>query len=559
MPISTLREKDFLGRSEELSDLYRWSLDVERGIARRIFLAGARGIGKTELLSQLYNRLFWTQDRVAPFYYSANNAILCAADFSKDYFTQFLCQRLAFEKKEQSLLSLDGLSIKGLSSLAQERNAAWANTLLERFIHCSGEPIEALRIALGAPHQSALATGKPVVLMVDEFHKLKGLRRDMDARHELVSLFEEPLSSLRTAWVITGSVTELQEMAIAASLTRFNLFPLNASDAASLLSSLLGRHGIERETPPPGFHQRLGGNPLYFKHVAAAASSTQGPDGLDFWSVYVREVMEGGIHGFWSAHLKQHFPTLDARRRALEILNIVYHAHAGGPLTRPRIAADALHGAEKEKDILDALQRADFLSGEFGTFSAPEDRVLRDVVNALTLREIQGKSLQEVEQELIESLLAPEKKFVSFEMILPAMKDTELVAAQCLEQIGKNLRLSQEVIGQLQMALIEACINAMKYGGGEKKKVFVRIYLVENRIAISVESFGWGVTLQEDGETSAKARDGGNADRRWGMKLMKNFVDEVRFEKTAQGTRVVLIKNLRKSPETRIEGGAGTA
>ena len=99
MPISTLREKDFLGRSEELSDLYRRSLDVERGIARRILLAGARGIGKTELLSQLYNRLFWTQDKVAPFYYSANNAILCAADFSKDYFTQFFRQRLAFEKR----------------------------------------------------------------------------------------------------------------------------------------------------------------------------------------------------------------------------------------------------------------------------------------------------------------------------------------------------------------------------------------------------------------------------------------------------------------------------
>jgi anti-sigma regulatory factor (Ser/Thr protein kinase) len=185
--------------------------------------------------------------------------------------------------------------------------------------------------------------------------------------------------------------------------------------------------------------------------------------------------------------------------------------------------------------------------------------VLRDVVNALTLREVQGRSLREAEQELLEGLLAPEKEFVSFEMVLPAMKDTELVAAQCLEQIGKNIGVSQEAIGQLQMALIEACINAMQYGGGEKKKIFVRIDLVENRLAISVESFGRGVALQEDDETSANARDGGNADRRWGMKLMKNFVDEVRFEKTAQGTRVVLIKNLRKSPETRIEGAAGTA
>ncbi len=96
---STLQESEFFGRDAELADLYRRALQADRGLAQNAVLAGTRGIGKTEILKQLFAHLFWRQERVAPFYYTVNPALLNAVAFSKSYLTQYLCQRLAFEKK----------------------------------------------------------------------------------------------------------------------------------------------------------------------------------------------------------------------------------------------------------------------------------------------------------------------------------------------------------------------------------------------------------------------------------------------------------------------------
>ena len=123
MPLRILPEKDFFGRKEELADLYRRSLEVEKGITQSAFLSGSRGVGKTELLKQLFNELFWTQDKVAPFYYSINSAILSVSDFSRDYLMRYICQRLAFENKESSLIYLEGLSIDGLTSILEKWRA----------------------------------------------------------------------------------------------------------------------------------------------------------------------------------------------------------------------------------------------------------------------------------------------------------------------------------------------------------------------------------------------------------------------------------------------------
>ena len=122
MPFSALQEKDFVGRQDELSSLYQRVLRAQTGSVQSAVLSGPQGIGKSELLKQLFGILFWKQDRVAPFYYAVNPALLSVASFSKTYLVQFLCQRLAFEKKEQSLLYRDGISIDGLSILVENHD-----------------------------------------------------------------------------------------------------------------------------------------------------------------------------------------------------------------------------------------------------------------------------------------------------------------------------------------------------------------------------------------------------------------------------------------------------
>ena len=98
-----------------MAGLYKRVLQADSGQTQSVVLSGRRGIGKTELLKHLFGQLFWNQDRTIPFLYTVNPALLSVTTFSKSYLSQFICQRLAFEKKDQSLLYREGITIDGLS------------------------------------------------------------------------------------------------------------------------------------------------------------------------------------------------------------------------------------------------------------------------------------------------------------------------------------------------------------------------------------------------------------------------------------------------------------
>src|SRR5512147_1284016 len=164
MLFSQLQEKDFVDRREELAGLSARVLQADGGIARSVALSGPHGIGKTELLRHLFGRLFWKQDRVAPFHLAVNPALLSAAAFAKAYLCRFLCQRLAFQKREQALLMSDGISLDALAALVDEQEVLWAKEILNQYVQNSGDPLDALQIALAAPRRSVIATGTPVAV-----------------------------------------------------------------------------------------------------------------------------------------------------------------------------------------------------------------------------------------------------------------------------------------------------------------------------------------------------------------------------------------------------------
>jgi len=550
MSFNALRDKDFFGRQEELAALNRVVLLADTDMARGAVLTGPRGIGKSELLRQLFGSLFWRQDRVAPFYYAVNPALLSAAAFAKTYLVGFLCQRLAFEKKEQALLQDDGMSIEGVSALVEERDVAWAREIIEQFMTGSSDPLDSLRIALAAPRRSALASGIPVAVLIDEFHLLNGLRIEGAAESSLVSFFREPLSYGKTPHVITGNTQEIQEMPVAGGLERISVLPLGPQDVSSHFLSVLRSHEAEGSAPPL-LLRRLGGNPFYLKCVAGTAARKKQPEEGDFWNAYLREIREGVLASFWSSVLKDYFPDLARRRVALAITHKIHHTAT--PLSCQRIAkAFALTETQAEA-IAHGLYLAGFVRGEYGVFRAVEDDVLRDIVDCLYLAEILAKPAFDLEQEFMEKLLSRREEAVRFEMVLPMAKESELVAAQCLEQIGKNMNLNQDAIGQLQIAVIEASINAIEHSKGMVDKFFVGVAVDSDRVEVSIESAGLEFIVQETGEPFGGREAAKASGRGWGIKLMKRFADEVKFEKTARGTKLVLVKKLEPAPAAQTE------
>ncbi len=554
MSFSALQETDFFGRGEELAGLSRRVLRAETGSAQSVVLSGPLGIGKTELLKQLFGYLFWKQDHIVPFYYTVNPALLSAAAFSKDYLTRYLCQRLAFEKKEQSFLYLEGLSIDGLSALMEEREAVWAREILDRFIQSSGDPIDALRAAVSAPHQAALATGRPAAVLIDEFHRLKDLHIDGTPDPRLVSLFEAPMSFRKTPHVTAGNTAAICEMPVASGLERISVPPLGPEDAASRALSLFRACEAEGAAPLHLLH-RLGGNPFYIACVTRRACEKKDPSETDFRKAYAREVLEGHLALSWSSVLKSYFPGPGPRRTALALAHKIHHTSE--PLSCQRIAKSLSLTEDQAEATAHALHLAGFVRGEFGVFRAVEDGVLRDVIDCLYLRELLGKSSHDLEEELLKNPLPEKEEAVRFDMTLPMVKEAELVAAQCLEQIGRNLNLNQDAVGQLQIAVIEACINAMEHGKGTEKKIYISVAAAGERLEVSIESEGREFVVQESGEPFGDREGIKAAGRGWGIKLMKRFADEVRFEKTARGTKTVLVKNLAASAVAKKEEPTG--
>jgi len=550
MPFNTLQEKDFFGRQEELTSLYKRVLQADAGAAQSFVLSGPRGIGKTELLKQLFGLLFWKQERVSPFYYTVNPALLSVAAFSKTYLIRFLCQRLAFEKKEQALFYHEGMSLDGLAALVKDRDISWAKELIDHYQQNGADPLSALRIALAAPHWSMLMSGVPVVVLIDEFHRLQSLFIEGAPDERLMSLFEEPLAFRKTPHVLTGNEVEIQELPVTSCLERIPLQPLRTADASARALSFFHAQEGEVNLPHPLLN-RLAGNPFYLGCIGRATSAGKKPNDHAFWDAYIQEVMDGALNRSWSSVLKSFFPDLAQRRIALAISHKIYHSTDA--LSCQQLAASCALTDSLAEAIAHKLYLAGFIRGAFGVFRATEDKVLRDIIDCRHKQEILAKSSHDLVAELREVLLPEKAELARFDLTLPMLKDAELVAAQCLEQLGKNQHLDQDVVGQLQIAVIEACINTIEHSRGTERKIYVSVVVDGDRLEASIESAGREFIVQETGEPFSDRDAAKSSGRGWGIKLMKRFADEVRFEKTARGMKTILVKYLNKSAHVELE------
>jgi serine/threonine-protein kinase RsbW len=155
------------------------------------------------------------------------------------------------------------------------------------------------------------------------------------------------------------------------------------------------------------------------------------------------------------------------------------------------------------------------------------------------LREsLAGKAVLKVARGALK--LVPNKEF---EVLLPRSAKSELVAARAAEEIGTEMGFDADSIGQIKAALVEACINAFEHSRIKSGKVHLRFVASEDRLTIYVQNYG--VDFDGAGVKKAAVKAGALPQRRgWGLELMKGLMDTVRFERLAQGTRIVLVKFL---------------
>lgn len=136
---------------------------------------------------------------------------------------------------------------------------------------------------------------------------------------------------------------------------------------------------------------------------------------------------------------------------------------------------------------------------------------------------------------------------LEFELVLPMKADTEVVAARVAEEVAAYASVDKDTVDRVKMAIIEACINAFEHSGSGSGKVHLRYILSPEKIELFVRDDGTGF---RSGKQAAESK----RNRGWGLKLIRELVDEVEIETGEAGTTVRMIKYLRPGGETEAGG-----
>jgi anti-sigma regulatory factor (Ser/Thr protein kinase) len=564
MPFNTIPIQDFVDREVELYYLKRFAaLELyylkrfaplrNNTIAGNIVLEGARGIGKTELIKQTYRIIFREEKDIVPFYYLFQRGTLKAAHFSQDYFTRFVRQYLAYLKKDPSLIDAMSTPLSRLIPVADALRVEWMIDLIEDFQEQmkSGDPYGQMLAAISAPVTAAARGGRAVFIMLDDFHVATQLYETCPGDVPgLISLFESSMKNYLCPHVLTGSPEGVLESifsdnAFRGKAERMFINQLPADAAQSLFKTYCDKLGIKcDEKIVPGFIRVVGGNPLYIRNMVRALWKTQRKDVTEhnLWEAYCFEVCEGETAFYWSSIIGEFIR--DSAHQRIGIKLLAYLIKWGKFHDNARLAKILGVPEATVDSVIRSLEVAGIVQA--GGIRHVNDNVLRDFVQGFYMKEIEGLKPERI-QELIGARYSSASAGAasSFEMVIPAGSDSELVAAKAVEQIGRNINLAPDVINRIQLAVIETCVKAMEHSENRDKKVFLKFTASVEKIEIIIESHGKFFCTEDADGPASKEKFMAETEGGLGLKLMPAVIDDFRVERTGEIMRVIFTKNVR--------------
>lgn len=527
--------KNFFGRENLLEVIYRTVANAKEGGAESVILSGKRGIGKTKFLKNLYNLVFERQD-VVPFFYTARRSFVSAEDFANDYLGSFILQALAFLGKDPSVLS-GVYSLEELKEAAREFGARWIADIINEYmdVRKKGREAKIVLNAVSAPYRSYQITGVPVVVMIDDLHRIRQFCGSID--NEINSgfwtFFEGSISSMHVPHIFSGVPHEIEKVffednLLGDYLEMIDLPGLNTEDSVKLFTSLCEMYGLKVEIEPADFVGTFGGSPLYIKNFLQSARHAGGVLSKDvFQQIYDNEITIGKTYRYWIFLLKKYIRQLDLRKPSLGFLNGL----SGDNKDNPSSGTSKL--PPLEQDVLERITGLLHDSGSIETgFSKtmPADDFLRDIIKGLYRREVQHESPDKV-SELIagnESNQVKESDMASFIITIPADPKAGLVAIKSLEQIARSYNIPLKAMGKLQLAMADLFTNVLAEDASAENCKF-QVKRVENLFFVEITTPQKDLVLTEQDSTRIRA-----------------YLDDMKVENIEDGTMITLVKEIRE-------------
>lgn len=128
------------------------------------------------------------------------------------------------------------------------------------------------------------------------------------------------------------------------------------------------------------------------------------------------------------------------------------------------------------------------------------------------------------------------------ELTIPVMPDMELLATQTSAAVAKHMNLDEEKTAEINMALSEACINAFEHSES-KSEIEIHFKISDDSLIIQVTDSGKGFDKSKVDIPNIEEKISSEYKRGWGLKLIEELMDKVKFDSSEEGTTVTMTKN----------------
>jgi len=556
-------EKLFINRHSELAHFKHQAEEIAQGGGEDLFLFSPWGRGKSALLKELKEILFWGQEGVIPVYFSFSREYVYLLDFSEEYLVSVLSQVLFFGQKEGiSARKQVSNSFSDLQSEAERQGKGFIEEVVlshKRAVKLKDDR-KGLLNALTAPRRIAQAGNRPIWMMIDHIQAMEtftltgkgiaGLWREAIASSWAPHLFsgEPPAYLLKNLIPFLGPP----------NVPVMELVPLPVEEEGELTHLLekTFKVKIARDLSKTWFLY-LESNPGFLTSLLRdARAETPGLESHQrFITLYLKSLWQGELGRLFENRLygSNKINPLNGRYM-VKILNQLLKLE--GPMLPSTDLQKTLNlPSGMVQPSIRLLERSGLVWERFGNIGLENNRVIRDWVEVLVRKYLYQEDLDQIINQLGKKIEKTLSKFqeeeapspaggndLHFNLVLPINSESELVAVRTLEQIATYSDLDEASIEKVKMALIEACINAGEHSQSFEKKIRIYFTVRPETIEVVVEDRGQAFDPVEVQAWRVREADPLSRKRGRGLALIKELMDEVRFEKADIGTRLYMVK-----------------
>ncbi|MEW6751015.1 MAG: adenylate/guanylate cyclase domain-containing protein [Candidatus Latescibacterota bacterium] len=125
---------------------------------------------------------------------------------------------------------------------------------------------------------------------------------------------------------------------------------------------------------------------------------------------------------------------------------------------------------------------------------------------------------------------------------IPMIPDMELTATQTAEAVAQYMGLDADKTGEVKMALVEACINAIEHSQSKDGRLQIDFEVTAEALWVTISDRGHGFDLEAVRQEVERRRQSGGRRRGWGLQLMQELMDEVEVRSDQGGTTIRMVK-----------------